>query len=168
MMNPTASRMAAKPYGGTEMRFVISGGRVRTSHRAAFKALDELEWTFPAGSEFAEGGAVGYDKIGRAWCRAVRKDHRTFKPDPALDGDGDDAPKRRNERMLRWLQDDPEEKAALICFPGGPGTRHMYDICHRACLPIYDIGVDLDLHTFTIHLVKPRSGPAVLIHQGPY
>ena len=111
---------------------------------------------------------VGYDRIGKGWCRALRKDHRTFRPDPALDGPGDDAPKRRNERMLRWMLEDEDEKAALISFPGGPGTRHMYEICHRARLPIYDIGVDTDRRLLTIHLVKPGVKAAVPIFTGPY
>lgn len=149
------------------MRLVICGGRVGVEDDGAWAVLDKLRkigW-ITDDDEIAEGNAHGYDRIAGAWGRKHRLTCHKFKIDAALDGDRDDAPKRRNQRMF-----DVFRPTHALGFPGGPGTRDMLTICSRANISVADVEFDPRNRRFQVWS-WPNKGtgqPAMLITEGRY
>lgn len=120
--------------------------------RRAYAVLTALwqAWGEPM-MDVIEGNAAGYDQLAGRWALDQELVNSKFHINRDVDGDGDDAPKRRNQRML-----DLGKPERLIVFPGGPGTRHMYDICHAAGVAIYEVEFD-DQGGAAVHLWPPKE-----------
>ena len=125
----------------------VTGGRVGADKRRACAALEALwkAWGYPSDLSLIEGDAEGYDRITGTWADIRGFSHSKFSIDKDLDGDDDQAPKRRNQRML-----DIGKPERLIIFPGGPGTRHMYSICHAAGVRCFEVAFT-DIGGIEIH-----------------
>lgn len=118
-------------------RVLVTGGRVNVDDRIVAKAMTVTVGLLGERTVFGDGQAEGYDTLANRWAKA--NDHRTerYKIDRALDGDGDDAPKRRNLRMFERFA-----PTHCLAFPGGPGTRHMWTHCYGAGLPVISVEFD--------------------------
>jgi hypothetical protein len=140
------------------MRIVVCvcGGRVGVSDVQVFKVLNHIAksegWT-PDLIEVIEGGAPCVDRFAGRWARKNAYAHATFRVNKDIDGADDQAPKRRNRRMKE--QGRPQ---VCIGFPGGPGTRDMMDICHRAGVRVLDVELAPDLPDgFEVHEWRPYA-----------
>ncbi|ARB14366.1 hypothetical protein Ccr5_gp147c [Caulobacter phage Ccr5] len=115
---------------------VVCGGRVGVVEQAPRLVLSALvsmlRW--PRDMIWVDGDAEGYDRLCRAWAEKWGFGIEVYPVDPALDGEGDDAPKNRNTRMRK-------ESGADVCvaFPGGPGTRNMWMQCLNADMTVYSV-----------------------------
>ena len=140
-------------------RVLITGGRVAVDDRIAKKALTLVFATFGEDIVFGDGDAIGYDRLVRGLAKEAGCATETFRIDRKLDGDGDDAPKKRNLRMER-------DFAPTLCLsmPGGPGTRHMWTHCFQKGLPVISVEVDGDhLHV----CVMQRHHQSTILFNGP-
>ena len=118
-------------------RVLITGGRVGVDDRIASKAFTVVVAELGGRVVFGDGKAPGYDTVLNALAK--QNDHPTerYPVDKALDGDGDDAPKRRNLRMF-----DQFKPTHCLSMPGGPGTRHMWMHCFNAGIPVFSVEFD--------------------------
>ncbi|AFU86633.1 GTP-binding domain [Caulobacter phage CcrRogue] len=123
---------------------VVCGGRVGVVEIAPTLVLSALvsALRWPRDMIWVDGDAVGYDRLCRAWAAKWGFATEVYKVDPALDGEGDDAPKRRNTRMRETSQPD-----VCVAFPGGPGTRDMWMQCLNAGIRVYSVEFDGDRYT---------------------
>lgn len=144
------------------MRLIVCGGRVGISRSLVEAVLDGLSRTWPKGTVVVHGNAEQTDRYSGAWAKDKGWEVDPMKIDNALDGDRDDAPKRRNSRMLA------KGAEGVIGFPGGPGTRNMIEIADAKGLTIYDVEV-CDRQTFKVwRWGKGRNEKATLIVAGDY
>lgn len=128
------------------MKVLISGGRVGVPEARVRVVLDGMSRTWPKDTVIIHGAAAGVDRFAGKWASDMGFRPLPMKIDPALDGHFDDAPKRRNSRMLL------EKPDILIAFPGGPGTRDMLKKADDANVPIYEVEFDeLGANDWTVH-----------------
>jgi hypothetical protein len=108
------------------MKTIIAGGRDYHLTDEDFHKLDQLKGTI---SEVVSGCARGVDTTGEIWAN---KNNIPVKKLPAdWNKYGKSAGYKRNQQMAEYAD-------AVILFPGGKGTNHMYDIAKRKGLDIYD------------------------------
>lgn len=139
------------------MKLGVCGGRVGRVRFRAWQVLDAVYdalFPIPGSMEIGHGGAVGYDAAAGAWAGSRRLPCTVIPVNAQLDGHRDDAPKRRNQRILDWLLDTRGERA-LLAFPGGPGSRDMAQIAHDAGVLILDVEIEGD--RFTVWQWKPKD-----------
>jgi len=126
------------------MKLGVCGGRTGKVLIRAARVLDSVRAACGSESlEIGHGTAPGYDQAADAWAGVHKLPCTRIPVNNALDGDEDDAPKRRNRRILMWLLDTRQE-AALLAFPGGPGSRDMAQIAHDAGVTVFDVEIDGD------------------------
>ncbi len=118
---------------------LVAGGRVGVPFALAARALHETILTLPPPYTIVEGGAEGWDKLAKVLAQHEGWGHVQYAVDSRLDGDDDQAPKRRNRRMLDTAQPD-----YVIVGPGGPGSRHMFSIAHQDGFAVCDLRLELD------------------------
>lgn len=103
------------------VKVLVTGGRGYTAAGVVWAVLDIFD-SQERIDIIVEGGARGVDQFAREWAITKGREVRTCKPDKTKDGAGNEAPKRRNSRMLA------RERQGLsygLAFPGGTGTQDM-------------------------------------------
>lgn len=108
------------------MKTIIAGGRDYHLTETDFNKLDQLKDKV---SEVVSGCARGVDTAGETWAEKNNIPVKKFPAD--WNKYGKSAGYRRNQQMAEYAD-------AVILFPGGKGTNHMYDIAKRMGLIIYD------------------------------
>lgn len=108
------------------MKIIIAGGRDYHLNENDFSKLDQLKDTI---SEVVSGCARGVDTAGEMWAKKNNIPVKKFPAD--WEKFGKSAGYRRNQQMAEYAD-------AVVLFPGGKGTGHMYDIAKRMELVIYD------------------------------
>lgn len=138
-------------------RAVVCGGRVGTDERACGIVLAALVGALRWGRDtvFIDGCAAGYDTHANRWAERWSFPTERYRIDPELDGEAEDAPKRRNDRMR--LEGRP---TACVAFPGGPGTRHMWMRCFEAGIPVYSVTITPT--EYIIDLMQKGQAPRVV------
>lgn len=143
------------------MNFIVCGGRVGVDDKTVWTVLTGIALSLPIPRDAVlwHGNALGTDRSAGMWAARVGLEVQPVAIDNALDGDMDDAPKRRNARMKALAS--PQ---VVICFPGGPGTRHMMGLAlEDPSIRVLD--VDLDRQgTFEVWDLSIR--PAELLCRG--
>jgi hypothetical protein len=141
---------------------LVCGARFDVRIEHIYAVLDGIQQVlkFPQETIFVHGGARGTDRFSGAWARWRGFQESVCAIDTALDdNDKGGAPKRRNIRMKETFQ--PEW---AICFPGGPGTRHMMDICLKD-RKMQVLDVEIEGTNFTVWWL--RFGlPVMVLTQG--
>lgn len=143
------------------VRALVCGGRVGVKEalaRIALGMICRVECWRRETLVIIEGGAEGYDTVAGTWADDFGITRETYGVNKLLDGEGDDAPKRRNTRMR--LEGVP---TCCVSFPGGPGTRNMWMQCFEAGLPVYD--VSFADGRLTIHWMQ-KGQPSRLVYEG--
>ena len=125
----------------------VTGGRIDSNSTLAFKVLGHFRDTWPSPMTLIHGNAKGYDRVSERWAQRHGILIISVPIDHLRDGYKDDAPKRRNQRMLDDYLPD-----CLIAFPGGAGTRDMYTRCLKEKIPVYDVVVNGD--DFEVYLIR--------------
>lgn len=110
------------------MKLIIAGGRDYVFTGEDEVHLDEIHAQTPV-TEVVSGRAQGADAEGERWARNNGLPVSAFPPDWNMHGKK--AGPRRNADMARYAD-------ALVLFPGGKGTRSMYNEAKRAGLEIWD------------------------------
>lgn len=145
------------------MNIIVCGGRVGIKAfyvGNVLTAIAEALKLAPGQDKFWHGNADGTDKFAGAWAKDNGYEVEAVRIDNTLDGHRDNAPKQRNIRMKIKSQ-----ATLVICFPGGPGSRHMMDaaLADPACTVL---DVDLNWHgKFEVWNIRNR--PAQIIVTGP-
>jgi hypothetical protein len=106
------------------MRTIIAGGRDYQGTEDDIALLDALPIT-----EVISGGARGADKFGEYYAKKRNLPLRIYPAE--WDRYGKSAGYRRNVQMA-------EVAEAVVLFPGGKGTNHMFTIARERGLIIYD------------------------------
>lgn len=117
------------------MRVLVCGAREGINQNQVTVVLDALRPKWPLDIEIGEGEAVGVDRFAKQWAKERGHAVREFPVEPAVDGGRDDAPKRRNKRMLDLFE--PHICVAFIGRSGG--TKHMSNIAHRAGVTVLEV-----------------------------
>lgn len=117
------------------MRVLVCGAREGFTQNQVSVVMDNLRPLWPLDIEIGEGEATGVDRFAKQWAKDRGHVVREFAIDPAVDGDKDDAPKKRNKRMLDTFQ--PHLCIAFIGRSGG--TKHMANIAHKAGVYIIEV-----------------------------
>lgn len=141
------------------LRILITGGRVNVDDRVAKKTMAVIFGTFGENIVFGDGKAPGYDTLMNGLAKAAGCATERYPIDASKDGDGDEAPKRRNLRM-----DAEFQPTHCLAMPGGPGTRHMWTHCFGRGLPV--ISVEVEAGHLHICLMK-RHHKAKTLYNGP-
>lgn len=110
------------------MRLIISGGRSYQLTPSDFKVLDWLHCESPV-KEVLCGGATGADECGKLWANNNGIPVVLFPANWKQHGRA--AGPIRNREMASCAD-------AVVLFPGGPGTRSMFEISKEFGLKIYD------------------------------
>ncbi|MEN9316081.1 MAG: hypothetical protein RIS35_2474 [Pseudomonadota bacterium] len=118
------------------MKVIVCGGRLFSNRAAVFTYLDRLHALRPI-TEIAEGGALGADRLGRAWARQHGVPVRTFAAQWIEHGRSAGAV--RNAKML-----DEFEPDLVVAFPGGKGTEDMVTQAQRRELIVLSASPGLD------------------------
>lgn len=119
---------------------IVTGGRCNRflSEDLIHRAMDELQGFYPAARfRIIHGDAFGTDRVAAKWAYARGLAVQPVPIDSRFDGEAQDAPFKRNERMAR---DFPPN--ICIGFPGSNGTLHMLRTANA--LPnctVYDVEV---------------------------
>lgn len=100
------------------MRWLVSGGRKFADIRFVYDKLDGVAKEHGMPSLLIHGAARGVDSIADRWAQVNNVERFPMPAD--WEGDGHAAGPRRNSRMLELNPD------LCIIFPGGNGTRDMY------------------------------------------
>lgn len=142
---------------------LVCGGRTGVQCPQIYAVLDAISnaMSLPKSTLFVHGDAKMTDRFAGAWARSHGFEERKCPIDSTLDGFKDDAPKRRNIRMKQAYS--PE---IAVCFPGGPGTRHMMSLC-LADERMQVLDVEIEWDNFTVWLLKPNS-PVTILTQGTF
>lgn len=115
------------------MRILVTGGRDYADLAAVYRALDRVHAKH--GIELLiEGGALGADRIARAWAESRGVPWLPFYADWRKYGRAV-AGKLRNGQMLSEGKPD-----AVVAFPGGTGTADMIAKAEAAKLPVWKTG----------------------------
>jgi len=128
---------------------LVSGGRVGCNFRMIKHALNWCMHLWPLRRTIlVHGGAEGTDDYCGKVAAAAHHHVLPVKINKELDGhDTHKAPRNRNKRMAEL---NPNQ---VIIFPGGPGTRHMYDVAFERGLAILEVEPDNEL-TYKIWRVQ--------------
>lgn len=126
---------------------IVCGGRVgrNLTRNRVWSVLDHLRPNWPEPFRIVQGKAAFADQWAGSWALARGVPMQPVPIDPRFDGDFDDAPFNRNQRMA-----DHFPPYACVGFPGGGGTLHMMKICHDLGCPVADVDLNHD-GTFKIH-----------------
>lgn len=108
------------------MKTIIAGGRDYFFTDEDETKLDNLRSQI---SEVVSGGAKGADSCGERWARENDIPIKMFPADWKKYDKA--AGPIRNEQMARYAD-------AVILFPGGSGTKNMYETAKRYGLKIWD------------------------------
>lgn len=142
------------------MRVAVGGGRLRADNRLVRSVLGKLLKDFwGPDTVVIEGDAKGYDRLAGAWARRNHLTNIKVRIDPEIDGWRDDAPRRRNQRVI-----DQEHPELFVAFDGGPGTRDMMRRCLRHGVIIYEVEVVAE--NFLVWSWAGDGGRATLITEG--
>lgn len=123
---------------------IIAGGRVAVPQRIVETVVARLSRGWRKGTVTLHGAAKGTDSMAGNWLTKQGFAVQAMAINNLLDGVMEDAPKRRNARMLaegliRGLE-------YVLAFPGGPGTRHMVKIAEDQNVAIYDVEIEGPLY----------------------
>lgn len=126
---------------------IVCGGRVgrNLTRNRVWAVLDHLRPNWPLPFRVVHGNADWTDKWAGAWGYARGVPVQPVPIDERFDGDLDDAPFNRNQRMA-----DHFPPYACVGLPGGGGTLNMMTICHDLGCPVADVDLNPD-GTFRIH-----------------
>lgn len=134
------------------MKLLVAGGRDKTLNDKGFEYLDRLHAQFEF-TELVNGMATGIDASARQWAN---NNSIPIKEFPARWGDTKDVPKQfikinrygrkynskagpdRNKDMVIDLQTD-SPPGVVVVFPGGDGTRNLYETAKDFDLLVYDM-----------------------------
>jgi hypothetical protein len=118
------------------MILAVTGGRDYDPTPADDAWLDAIHQRTPI-TLLLDGGAKGTDTYVRLWAQGVVIWTVTYWPNwTAL---GTAAGPQRNERMLKRLRQEGilfGEPVALLCFPGGAGTKNCVTYARRLGIPL--------------------------------
>ena len=106
------------------MKTIIAGGRDYRLSYEDLLYLSELNIT-----EVVSGGSRGADTDGETYAGMTDIPLKKFPAD--WNKYGKSAGYRRNVEMAEYAE-------AVVLFPGGKGTNHMFDIAKKFGLIIYD------------------------------
>ena len=110
------------------MKLIIAGGRDYKFSSADIINLDKLSERIGV-DEVVSGHARGADTCGEFWARSLSIPIKQFPAD--WEKYGKQAGFIRNTEMAQYAD-------AVVLFPGGKGTDHMYSIARQHKLVIYD------------------------------
>ncbi|KKM08597.1 hypothetical protein LCGC14_1723590 [marine sediment metagenome] len=110
------------------MKLIIAGGRDYTFSPADIINLDKLNERIKV-DEVVSGQARGADTCGELWAKSLGIPVKQFPAD--WEKYGKQAGFIRNAEMAQYAD-------AVVLFPGGKGTEHMYNIARKHKLTIYD------------------------------
>ena len=110
------------------MKLIIAGGRDYKFSPADIINLDKLNERIGV-DEVVSGHAKGADTCGENWARSLNIPIKQFQAN--WDGFGKQAGFIRNAEMAQYAD-------AVVLFPGGKGTEHMYNVAKSHGLKIYD------------------------------
>ena len=110
------------------MKTIIAGGRDYTLTANNIIFLNALWVDLPI-TEVVDGGARGADRGGRDWAHSMAIMVRTFPAD--WNKYGKRAGYLRNIEMSKYAE-------VVVLFPGGAGTRSMFNEAQKRGLIIYD------------------------------
>jgi len=107
------------------MKLIIAGGRNYHLTRKDFDNLDDIENV----TEVVSGCAQGVDSAGEGWARNRLIPIKMFPAD--WNAHGKSAGFLRNTQMALYAD-------ALAIFPGGKGSKNMFETAKTLGLKIYD------------------------------
>lgn len=110
------------------MKLIIAGGRDYHLTTRDIRIIDKIHINMKV-SEVVSGGCKGVDIDGEQWATDNSVSIKRFVAD--WDTHGKYAGPRRNKQMAEYAD-------ALVVFPGGKGTRNMYDEANKLSLTIFD------------------------------
>ena len=108
------------------MKTIIAGGRHYDLTVQDIEKLDQLKDKI---TEVVSGCARGVDTQGENW--AEKNNIKISKFPAEWDKYGKSAGYKRNQQMAKYAN-------AVVLFPGGKGTNHMYDIAKKEGLVVHD------------------------------
>lgn len=112
------------------MKFIVCGGRDYTNISAVRHALHSLH-SHTGITLIIEGGALGADRLARAWAIACDVPYVTVAAD--WDKHGKAAGPIRNAEMLATHKPD-----GVVAFPGGRGTADMIAQARAAGVKVWE------------------------------
>lgn len=110
----------------TEMILIIAGGR---DYELTVRDYARLNRLLSEVTEVVSGGARGADLCGETWAICNKIPVKHFAAEWELYGKS--AGHRRNWDMAHYAD-------ALAIFPGGKGTKHMFEAATKVKLEIFD------------------------------
>lgn len=110
------------------MKVIIAGGRTYMFTKNDVKVLNKLLVQLPI-TEVVSGVAQGADKGGEHWAEKHKIPVKQFPAN--WDRYGKSAGYKRNTQMAEYAE-------AVILFPGGVGTNHMFAIATEKGLKVID------------------------------
>lgn len=110
------------------MKVIIAGGRDRLFSASDIIRLNRLSKRLEI-VEVVSGCALGIDLEGEQWAKSLNIPIRKFPADWSRHGRS--AGFIRNAEMAQYAD-------AVILFPGGKGTEHMYNVARSHKLIIHD------------------------------
>ncbi|KKM95698.1 hypothetical protein LCGC14_1185570 [marine sediment metagenome] len=110
------------------MKLIIAGGRDYTFSPANLLNLNKLSKRVGV-DEVVSGHARGADTCGEEWAISLDIPVKVFPAD--WEKYGKQAGFIRNAEMAQYAD-------AVVLFPGGKGTEHMYNIARKHKLTIYN------------------------------
>jgi hypothetical protein len=111
------------------MKFIVCGGRDYKDTEDVFWALDALHAKVGI-TLIIEGGALGTDRLGRAWAIDRGIPYKTYEADWKTYGKR--AGPFRNLAMLTEGKPD-----GVVAFPGGRGTADMVNQATKAGIKVW-------------------------------
>lgn len=126
-------------------KIIVTGGRDSKDRDLVFRVLNALQSEGGEIREIVQGGAHGVDAHARAWAKQnligpyemkVSTWVTTVRAQWGLLGRA--AGPARNKTMLIAHRD----AAALVAFPGGPGTAHCSSFAHAIGIPVIRVKPD--------------------------
>lgn len=116
-------------------KLLISGGRDFTDHEFVEYFLDRFHHNPDLGIFILiHGAAKGVDTFGENWARKNNVMTFPFRPEYDKFVDKWKAPLARNLQMIKI-----GKPTCAMIFPGGDGTRHMFEACLGNKLHTYKI-----------------------------
>jgi hypothetical protein len=119
----------------SRLRLVVGGGRDYTNRSRLFQMLTDIhllrEIALIIHGACHLGGA---DKIAGDWAEMHGIPAEPCPVDHTKDGMWPGAGPRRNHRMLLTLR-----PTAVLVFPGGAGSKSLYDLAGKLNLPRYQV-----------------------------
>lgn len=113
------------------MKLIIAGGRDYHFTEEDYAWLNQF---LPYVTEVVSGGALGADRCGEIWARRYGIPVKRMKPDWKKYGRA--AGFIRNGSMALYTSSG--DGGAVALFPGGAGTRNMFEQAKKAGLKVYN------------------------------